>query len=355
MVVPLVVGAVAMFTSRGRVTWKEFLAMEALCLFLLGAGVFIARWTATYDVEVWSGRIVSKKKDWVSCEHSYSCNCRTTGSGKKKSTTCDTCYEHSNDWDWLLFTSNGERVEIERIDRRGSQTPPRWEAAKVGDATAITHAFDNYIKANPDSVLRLSGTMEAYSLPEYPNTVYDYYYVNRVVGDAPVPNRQMWEWQVAELNADLGRAKQVNVVFVFTKQDPGFTEALREKWIGGKKNDLIIIFGTKDGTFLDWVNIISWTDSEMLKVQLRDELLAIKDLGYRGPILDTVKRMVKEQFVRKPMADFKYLMAGLQPGPGAIGALFFLSIALSCGLVFWFHKEDVFGDEDVPAAWRRRV
>ena len=101
------------------------------------------------DQEIYNGEVTGKEKTRVSCEHSYSCNCREScsgsGSTRSCSTTCDTCYEHSYDVDWRVKTSVHE-FNIQRINRQGTQEPPRWTKVTVGQPTAFVYKFTNYIR-----------------------------------------------------------------------------------------------------------------------------------------------------------------------------------------------------------------
>jgi len=45
----------------------------------------------------------------------------------------------------------------------------------------------------------------------------------------------------------LGRKKQVNVIVVLTEiDDPSYKYSLEAKWLGGNKNDVIIVMGFDD-------------------------------------------------------------------------------------------------------------
>ena len=54
--------------------------------------------------------------------------------------------------------------------------------------------------------------------------------------------------------------------------------------------------------------------------------------------------MTDEKFVFRNMDDFKYLMAGAQPGTTGTLILFTIGTALSIGLTIFFWESDPFGD-----------
>lgn len=348
MLFPLCIGVIGLFWSKGRITVKEFIVLECVSFLVVGLGFLIARWTSIADWELWNGRITGKQQVWVSCSHSYpcnphSCNCDSKGNC---STCWDTCYEHFNDWDWDLFTSNDETITIDRVDRQGSYEPSRWTRAHVGDPTAVSHLFTNYIKARPESVLRIMGSMEQFKnlIPSYPITVRDYHYVDRFIPmGVVVPDVRMWNHDLQEVNADLGKRKEVNIIIVVANtNDLAYQYGLEEAWIGGKKNDLIVIMGVTRYPTIDWVGVMSWSEAEDLKVELRDKIKDIRTIDQREKIMSIVEAMVDHKFIRRHISDFKYLMAGAQPGSVGTVVLFLFGIATSSGLAYFFYREDPF-------------
>ncbi len=348
LLIPVLIGIAGLVLGKGRISWKEFAALEAAVILVVGSGLLIARHQNTSDDEIWSGRIAEKKRVTVSCEHVYRCNPYPCGKDNKD--TCyHKCYEHTFDYNWVLFTSNGEEITIAREDRQGTTEPRRYTEAKVGQATALSHSYTNYIKASPWSVLRKVSLSEEElkRIPEYPISVYNYHYCDRFISvGVNGPDGKTWNQVLQELNADLGKRKQVNIIFLFVNSsDPSYQYALEQGWIGGKKNDLVVIVGTTQYPKIDWVRIMSWSQSEQLKVDLRDELQAFGTLTDIGGFTQIVRTQIEAKFVRRPMAEFEYLMAAWEPSGGVILFLLILSIALSGGLCWYFYNEDPFGDE----------
>lgn len=336
---------------RYIISLREFLIMIGAIVVVITVGYFASRMASTLDVEVWNGRVVNKKKEWTSCEHSYSCNCRQECSGSGNnincSTVCDTCYEHFNDWNWVVYTTNNEKIHITRVDRQGTAEPPRFTQVKIGEPTALTHSYTNYIKGSPWSILKRQGLTERFKnlIPPYPQKIYNYHYLDRFLALKPMPSSQvqLWNKNLMEINADLGKKKQVNIIFIVVPtEDSSYLHALEEAWIGGKKNDLIVIIGTTNFPKIDWVRVMSWTRIEELKVSLQDSLENIGNLETREEIIKSVKEQVDRLFVRTPMRDFEYLMAGIQPPRWALIILLTVGLGLSAGLTIYFYKNDPF-------------
>lgn len=347
LAIPVLISLIGLISSRGKITLKEFAVQEVVMVLLVAMGYGISMWTSTHDVEIWSGKITEKAKKRVSCEHSYQCNPYPCPTKEDPGRICwNTCYEHDYDYDWMIYASNGEKIEIDRVDSQGNNEPPRWRRAFVGEPTAQARDFTNYIKANPESILRRRGATEHFKdmLPEYPNKVYDYYYCDRFVTiGLIVPDAKAWNNLLSEINADLGAKKKMNVVVVVANTpDRSYQYALEESWIGGKKNDLIVVIGAPRYPQIEWVAVSSWSKAEDLKVELRDAILNLKTLEERDKICGLIYKMTDEKFIHRSMKDFKYLMAGVQPGPMATIVLFILALGASLGLTVYFWKNDPF-------------
>lgn len=322
-----------------------FINMFVACA--LTAGVYmLGQWSQMADTEILNGEVTSKTSEHVSCEHSYTCNCREicSGSGNSRScsTVCDTCHEHIYDVDWLLKNSASSPIKINRVDRRGTSEPPRFTAAKIGDPVAVRSTYMNYIKAAPESIFNhAKGMSDAFAdlIPEYPSGVYDYHYVNRVLTKGvAVADLAQWNKDVAIMLRKLGPSKQVNVVVVMVKTDqPSYEYALQRAWLGGKKNDVVVMLGVPEYPKLAWVRVMSWTDKEMFKVELRDDLLGVGEVD-RNKMVGIISKHIESSFVRKPMADFEYLKSEISPPIWVVILAALLGLSSSFALAIYFSR-----------------
>jgi hypothetical protein len=347
--VPLLIALASYVIFGSKISPKELALWLAIQAVFTLAAVGILRYRDAADIEVWNGRIAAKSRDVVSCAHAYPCNCHPVSCGKNcTSVHCDICHLHAYDVDWDVRTSNGEGVEIDRVsgDLQGTTEPPRWTSVKIGEPTSLTHSYQNYVKAAPDSIFRGQGEDPKEQTPGYPSGVYDYYRLDHLVQfGLSVPDAKEWNEGLAQIDADLGKAKQVNVVLVLAAGKPhSWFRVLERRWIGGKKNDAVVVVGT-EGTTIQWAEVMAWTDHAYYKVKLRDELLAIGKLD-RQKMLDAIAQTTAKEYVRKPMEDFAYLRASVTPTRGEFITAFVLSVLLSVGLAWFFEENDVFGDED---------
>jgi hypothetical protein len=354
LAVPILLGLAGYFLGKGRVTLKEFLVHEAVVVVLISVSYYVAYQGRMADTENWGGTIARKWQGTGSCCHSYPCNPHPCSCDEKGncSTCWDTCYEHGSDRTWEAVTSNNERVYHEGCGRPGASDPPRWTAIVVGEPTTVAHSYDNYIKGNPDSILRRQGIAAKYgkSLPTYPE-VYDHYRANQFLADAGIPDIAALNKKLAEVNGYLGAAKEVNIIVVATKQDdPMYLEALREHWLGGKKNDIVVVIGTPRFPEIAWAGVISWTKSEEVKIALRNRLLDLK--AWNGDeVIKIVREEVGGKFVHRPITDFEYLKSTIEPTSSACWTIFIIGLILAVGLQIYFWKHDPFHEEYRRHRW----
>lgn len=342
LVAPVTLPFLAKAIYPHEITFKELFINLVVGVAFVCVAFVVSRYGVTADVEIVNGAVTSKQAERVSCSHSYPCNCRPscTGSGKTYSctTTCDICYSHSFDMDYVLLTSVG-RIYIDRVDSQGLITPNRFIVAKEGDPVAVSQRYQNYIKAAPDSLFnkeQVANLIGKYEIPAYPDQIYDYHYVNRVLSvGTTVPDAPALNQALAEALRTLGPRKQVNAVFVFTKHDSMFSEALEAAWLGGKKNDVIVVLGTPNYPQIDWVRVISWTDNQLFKVELRDALVGAKTASTQT-LIPLLSNHLEKSFVRKPMEDFAYLENLIQLPTWLFLLLLLMTAGVSGWLAYYF-------------------
>lgn len=345
---PLIWPWVAKKIWHSTISWQE-VCLNIVIVVALSAGVWKAGiYSKTTDVEIWNGQVLKKAREEVSCSHSYSCNCVEvcSGSGSERTCTdvCQTCYEHPFDVDWMVYSEAGN-FTIDRVDRQGTEEPFRWARVQKGQPVALSYTYVNYIKAVPESLFHNeSSIQERFSdmIPHYPSTIYDYHYINRVIPvGISVSDLNEWNHELALALRKLGPIREANAVIVLVKtSDPSYRFALEEAWLGGKKNDIVLILGTPDFPEISWADVMSWTDNHLFKVQLRDALLEL-GVADRTSVLALLSQHTLSSFVRKPMADFEYLKDEIDPPAWAMVCAIFIAIGGSIGLSIVFQKYDV--------------
>lgn len=332
------------------ISTKEMLIQFGITVVFVVAAYYISKANLTSDVEILNGQVTGKNYQHVSCSHSYSCHCYTyyTTDSKGRSTShehCDTCYEHAYDIDWNVLTNVGN-LEIDRIDRQGVDTPPRWSNVYIGEPASTSKNYDNYIKGAKFSIFNYKDNQldqkYAKMIPNYPS-VYDYYRINRVVPvGILIPNMIALNQGLNNQLRILGPQKQANIVMVIVNTtDPAYRYALERAWIGGKKNDIIIVIGMTYYPQIAWVDVITLgkdAGNEMLQVQLRDQLLKLQSIEKADNVISIIGSTVASDFHRKRMKDYEYLKEEIQPSMTALIIISVLTLLCNIGLTIFFYK-----------------
>jgi hypothetical protein len=346
MLIPCIISIAALLFFKRDDSYGDLGIQLGLVALIMTFGLSIAYWSRTDDVEIWDGAVSSKARVEVSCEHSYECNCYYTTDSKGNSTRhCSTCYEHPYDVDWDVYSDIGKSISIARVDRQGLVMPQRWGAVYKGEPFAFQHHYTNYIKANPDSVLLgQKGDLKKFGkiIPAYPR-IYDYYKVNHILNEG-VPNidEGTWNWLLSQADKTLGPSKQLNLIVVMVPtDDPSYVYAFKDVWVGGKKNDAIILIGSTDGHTIAWADVVSWTTNKGYIINLRDAIMHIGILDKRDEIMGVIVNESQTEFQRMHMKNYKWLTRNFQPSGTAMMILFILGTLLSLSttiLSITYHK-----------------
>lgn len=330
-------------------SFKPELLIVSVCTWAMASMILAGiSYVSMTDTEILNSQVTSKERKTVSCSHDYKCNCRIV---KKKSSdgktyeeeVCDTCYEHRNDYNWVLHTGLGD-IRIDRIDRQGIHEPPRFTTAKPGDPVAKTHTYVNYIKADENQLLNESTNtlaIEAYKgkLPSYPLNIYDYHYLNRVIAQGvSVPDLDKWNLAVANMLRTLGPSYQVNTVLVFTsEQNMSYAKALRASWLGGKKNDVVVVVGISQWPQISWVDVFSWSEKEMFKVNIRENISELQNIDQQK-VISIISSEISKGYIRAPMRDKKYMVTDRTSDPVTLLIVTLLMIFFQVGTFIHFRK-----------------
>ncbi len=146
-----------------------------------------------------------------------------------------------------------------------------------------------------------------------------------------------------KLNAILGPQKKSNVIIVSAKtSDQNFENYLKQKWIGGKKNDVIVLFGVSQYPKIDFVRIISWTKEESLKTELKDELYSVGSIDNIEKIVDIIQKNVYNKFVKRDFKDFEYLKENISISGWGIFFLILINLATIGGYIYYIDQNHLY-------------
>ena len=120
--------------------------------------------------------------------------------------------------------------------------------------------------------------------------------LNKFVPDPENPNK-MKSW------------KQVNLIFVNlgTNKSQDWGYALQDYWEGGNKNDFVVSFSTDENGRILWSYAFSWSEVEILKLEVQDYMNTIGEIDDFVPVINKVSDLVAKHFIRKEFSDFNYL------------------------------------------------
>jgi hypothetical protein len=346
LLIPLLMGGTLFFFFRLTITLKEFLLLELIAVAVATGGFFIARWGALQDTEHWNGRVTQKIHNSQSCCHCRQvCSTCTDSKGRSYSCQCHQVCDHFRDYYWSLAISTGDTVTVENCEPDEDDVPVVWARAKIGEPASVPHLYTNYLRADPDSLLRRTADPRFEALvPVFPE-VYEFYKVRKVVQiGIAVPFD--WDEGLREINADLGAKKEVDITMLFTREaNPEFANAVEARWLYGPKNALIIVVGAPDGETIEWARVVTISRGEEVKIILRDGLPGMT-IGNPDAALTFVRKTVEENFHRTSMTEFEYLASAAKPSDGWLIALYVFTLLLTGGLAWYMHHNDVFHEEE---------
>ena len=351
--VPAVVALIARLVFKTSITWPETGAQILGISVILGIVWMAGSWSQTHDTEIWNGQITSKHRDHDTYEQAYDCFCTTDSDGNE---SCSTCYETHYTVDWYLKSTIGKiRIDYEDSTWRSvydTPDPANYKAAYVGEPCSDTRGYTNYIKAVPDSLFNMADAQfEQFDalIPSYP-TVYGKYHVDHVITMGMGNSLAIRDWNdyLAGKLRKLGPASQANIIIIVANTaDQTYRHALETAWLGGKKNDIIVLVGVTNYPEIDWADVITLglnSGNALLAVKIRDELTELNSIENGQSVIDIVTTNVANHFDRKPMAEFEYLKDDIQPATWVVITAFILAFLLSVILTWFFHVHDPFGN-----------
>lgn len=299
-IISLAIVAIVFFIKKKKPPIKSMFICAVLSVLIPAKYVDIIKYSAISDTEILNGYVKSKAKEKVQCEH-YQEVCTTTNNVK----TCQKYYDHKFDIDWTVRTTAGT-VYINRIDQQGLKEPRRFREVVINEPASIENHYKNYLLANEDSLFfHYSSELKRFGkhLPSYPK-VYDYYRINRVLyaDDEFKSIAQNWNEKLNNTLKKLGRKKQVNLIVVLTQQPPELFYALQAKWKGGKKNDVILVYGIENQR-VKWFSSTSFLDGYLNNDMHSKLRVTSLEQPLNNKLLDKAITIIDNHFTRYEMSN----------------------------------------------------
>ena len=310
--VPLLVGGI-FWAKNKRVAWQEWLGVSILAFLMAGTFHIYAIKGMTADIETWSGKIThathySAWREYYE-EAIYRTEHYTTSEsdGKGGRRTVHHTRRVFDHWaprtrwhseHWVSFSDIDSQYNINQIQyqefvrkfedetpvagrRRTSEHNSKmidgdpndyvtsWRKTQWIEPVTKIVRWSNKIKAAP-SVFSFIKVPTNIMVFEWPNNN-NHFASDRVMGTAK-KYINGFKWDV--LNAKLGPKKYVNLIIIgFDSDDSMLGQYQQAKFVGGKKNDLVISLGGTNLHYPSWAHVFGWTDSEIVKRNIQSHVL----------------------------------------------------------------------------------
>lgn len=346
------------FIFKHELTWPELFAVFAISSFLVALAYNAGKYTNTLDTEIHNGIVKNKVREHDTYLESYSCNCITTsytcGKSTCTKTTCQTCYRRHYTVEWFLETTIGE-IRLDYIDTTSSSVyktpdPSIFINAQIGEHCAKRNNYVNYVKASPDSLFNFvqhKTALEKFknNVRQYNQNVYGLYKYNHVwASHIPLQEQENWKNAIADYLKHVGNDLQMNIQLIITPiEDPTYRYAVESVWNGGKKNDLVILVGSKNYPNIDWVDSFTFANSksnEKVVAQLNSELRELKQFTIKNA-MPVIKKITQANFKRVQMKEFNYLMEDVDPPTWAMVLIILLQICIILALSMIFANNSI--------------
>ena len=374
--IPVIIGLV-LWLKSSTIIWQEWAGGTFLAFFIAVLMHICAVVGMTDDIETWSGRIVLTKQFSAWREYYEEAIYRTEyytetesyydSDGNRHTRTVQKSRRVFDHWEsrrrwhkeyfqmWSdidtsydipkeeylrlvslfsnLVTVAGDRRTGEHNSRMIDGDKNDYESRPVSGyiypVTRLMH-FENKIKAAPTvfSFIKVPTNIPVYEWPENPR----FRISDRLIGDASKKiNILAWD----QMNAIIGPLKQVNVIMIgFTNQSSSIFDYQQAKFIGGKKNDIVLCYDM-NGTNTDWARVFSWSEREDCKRNLETIILS-------NPIDDTIIPLIHKEiltnFVRKDWHKFDYIT--IDPPGWLYPTYIFILLLTQIGLYVYFHMNE---------------
>ena len=359
--IPAIIGSVLWYKNRS-IVWWEWIVGTVLAFVLSGIFHLGVLKGITDDIETWSGKVVkvTHYPEWTAeWQEQFSTTSTDSDGNVKISYHYETRTEkHYEEWS-AHCTVNGER-EIERgvfeqIKKEFGSTVDTQRPHKTdfdrGDPniyvtfnttgflrpTTTLRKWENRIKAAP-SVFSFSEVPEGIKIFPYPSNK-NFLKSSRLKGTATKTvsylefdrlNSRLNPAGGKKLNPSGGKKLKVNLILVgFDSSDSQLGHWQEAKWVGGRKNDLVLTYGGTDPHNPDWSYVFGWTEKEIVKVNLANILL---NNPIDDSILSLIEAEVRANYVIKDWSKFDYIKIS----PPAWSYYVFIFTMIIVQSIFWF-------------------
>jgi hypothetical protein len=365
--IPAIIG-LALYLYLKEVNWLEWLGGSAIAFIVAGIVHLCTIYGLLSDTETWSGRITKAVHypKWV--ERYTETHTRTEGSGKNARTVTytDTHYRtHPEHWNAETDIDNGATEAVGMICgllggieiKEGHEITkdmfnqirqmfndltiekPYKSGFYSGDRNIyVAYNKTGYIYPVTDTKQwenKLKGSKTLFKFIEVPKhiKVYDYPKNQNFMASDRLCGLASVDFNLREfdlMNTRLGPTKKVNVIICgWESGDDQLGHYQEAKWKGGKKNDLVITYGSIGGTCC-WAHVFSWSERQDVKREL--ETLFMSNKPGTG-LIPKIENSIKEKYTLKDWSKFDYVTVD----PPWWCYLILVAVMIMAQAGFWFY------------------
>jgi len=358
--VPSIIGGILFICNR-RVVWQEWIGGTIIALILSAIMHGVAIYKMVSDQESWSGKIthVCHFPKWTEEYTEIHTETETDSEGNVTTRTYTDTHHDTHPEHWVAYLDFGTIQEERRIDYKlfceikhnfgnlvenggkqscnylsgdfdGGDNNIYRTSNKTGYIYPVTTLkyFENKVKAAPTlfSFAKVPTNAPVYEWPENPNWMAS----DRLLGVSKITPR---EWDL--MNTRLGAKKKVNVIMIgFNSADSMLGQWQEAKWVGGKKNDVVLCYGF-NRTNIIWSYVYGWTEKTICKRNLETILL-------NNPINDSIIPIIEKEIIMnyeiKEWRKFDYIT--IEPPRWAYITLILVMLFTQTGFWWWANMNE---------------
>jgi len=350
---------------REKTVWWELMIPIAATVLAIFISKFIIEKTMTDDIEYWGSYVMSAEyyEDWNEYIHQTCTRTYTDSDGNSHTETYDCSYVSYHSEYWQVNTNIGQELRIS--ENRFNYYVKKFGGKKFVDLhrdyhtddgdkyitkfngdfnilepITVTYTYENRVVAS-NSIFKFEKADTAtFKLFEYKEPDNNYQINSILTQKTNIYNIREANKLLSQYNALLGHKKEARMWFlIFDNKDYQYSIQQENYWQGGNKNEFIVVLSLNDSNHVQWCRIISWSESEQLKVDVRNY---IKNMGKFDLIkaIQYTKDGVEKQFIRKNFEEFNYL--NVEPTETALIIVYILSLLITIGTVIFIIKNDIY-------------
>jgi hypothetical protein len=363
--VPILIGGVLAYFNK-KVSWQEWATGSVIAVILAFILHMITLFSMTSDVQTLSGKVVSAiwYPEYVEeyQEAIYYTKHHSSGFGENRRTWTTRHFSHYETrhrthtaYGACTFFYGNEsenhsvnKVTFDDIANKFGQiviTKPAKQGFDGGDpnvyeakntnkviiSTVTQKNWDNKVRACPSS---FSFNKVNDKVPVFPYPVVNnVWQSNRLIGDAA--NRiNITEFD--KMNTRIALTKKANVIIVgFNSADSSLGTQQRDKWLGGKKNDIVICYGyaplEENKSVVVWVKAFGWTRDPSIFKNLEG---IFQDYEINNTILPFIEKEIMTNYIKKDWSEIDLIK--VQPSNGWLLFYCIFVFSVQCGLYVYF-------------------